>query len=183
MSDFWDDIKQYSGPESSLDIYLQGKTASQQTSLRDLTDKARKESALELPQVAGVRVRFAANLGALLTYDDAPAPDAEGTVILVKTAMGKSTSYEDRVFVLWDDGKFRAIQAEHLRRASTRSKQAQSFRMVVSDLGDLSGFFSASSQPDELVHTSTKDLWSFQKAGDKFVIERLFNDNGKPLKV
>jgi len=36
---------------------------------------------------------------------------------------------------------------------------------------------------DELVHKATKDLWSFREDGGQFVIERLFNDSGDPLKV
>ena len=36
---------------------------------------------------------------------------------------------------------------------------------------------------EELVHKATKDLWSFKKDGDNYVIERLFDESGNPLKV
>lgn len=185
-SDFWKDMQTAFVADSSLDLHLQGKTlgGKKATSIRELTEAGRLAHALPTPAEAGTRVRFESNIGSVLTYDDVPAPNAEGTVILVKTAMGKMTSHDERVFVLWDDGQFRAIMAEHLRPAGTITRRARNFRMVVSDLGDISNFFTAAvGQADELIHKSTKDLWSFRKNGDDFVIERLFNDNGQPLKV
>jgi len=124
------------------------------------------------------------NLGAVLTYDDPPADGLEGTVVTVKTGGGVTTHLDNRLFVLFDDGKFRGIQAEHLRLAGT-SKRASNVRMVVSDLGDLSSFFvqAASGADDELVHRATKDLWALKQDGDNFVIERLFDETGNPLKV
>lgn len=251
--------------ESSIDQYLQGKTLDghQTRSMQELTDKHRAANALQLPVDAGTRVQFIANLGSVLSYSDIPDDGMEGTVVTVKTGAGHTTSLDDRVFVQWDDGKFRSILAEHLRRAKTaatlsprhrsalkwlkqnigrlrvdendedaihgalieagvlkdndrdlkvvqdilsfartemswtggtfekalgnlrfaRAAQFQSVRMVVSDLGDLSGFFQASSREDELIHKSTQDLWAFRQDGDQYVIERLFDDTGKPLKV
>lgn len=34
-----------------------------------------------------------------------------------------------------------------------------------------------------LVHQAEQDLWSLTKEGDSFVIRRLFDDTGEPLKV
>ena len=182
---FWDDMQNAFVGESSLDLHLQGKTpgGKQATSIRELTEAGRLAHALELPAEVGTRVRFESNIGSILTYDDVPGPNDEGTVILVKTAMGKMTAHDDRVFVLWDDGNFRAIMAEHLRPAGTLTRRSRNFRMVVADLGDISSFFTAAAAPDELIHKSTQDLWSFKKNGDDFVIERLFNDTGSPLKI
>jgi hypothetical protein len=74
--------------------------------------------------------------------------------------------------------------AEHLRLAGVTSKRGSAVRMVVADLGDISSFFTtASSGQDELVHKATRDLWSFRNDGGQFVIERLFDDSGRPLKV
>jgi len=53
---------------------------------------------------------------------------------------------------------------------------------VVSDLGDLSMFFNSTSRVDELVHKATKDLWAVKQTGGQYVIQRLFNDNGEPLR-
>jgi hypothetical protein len=53
-------------------------------------------------------------------------------------------------------------------------------RRRVASLQDLTGFTRVSA--DTLVHRSQKELWSLQKDGDKFFIERLFDDNGQPVK-
>jgi hypothetical protein len=51
-------------------------------------------------------------------------------------------------------------------------------------LGDLTQFFSSSrTASDTLIHKATKDLWSLKKDGSDYVIERLFDDSGSPLKV
>lgn len=153
------------------------------TSMRALTDKAREASALKLPVNAGTRVAFKVNLGSVMTYSDVPHPACEGTVITVRTAEGPMTHQASNVFVLWDDGKFRSIRAEHLK-PGTSKKTASNFRMVASSLGDLSEMFgTVKTGGDELIHKATKDLWSCRKEGGQFVIERLFDDTGKPLKV
>lgn len=59
-------------------------------------------------------------------------------------------------------------------------KQA-SMRKKVASLGDLSSFIRLSSE--QLIHRSSRDLWSLKKEGDgSFYIERLFDDDGHPLK-
>lgn len=53
-------------------------------------------------------------------------------------------------------------------------------RQKVASLAQLSGFERVSS--DTLVHKSTQDLWALRKEGEGYFIERLFQDNGQPLK-
>jgi hypothetical protein len=54
-------------------------------------------------------------------------------------------------------------------------------RKVVASMSDLRTFTRISSET--LVHKSNNDLWSLRKEADgKFYIERLFDDNGEPLK-
>ena len=53
-------------------------------------------------------------------------------------------------------------------------------RMRLASLKDLSGFTRVSA--DTLIHKSQQELWSLQKEGDKFYIQRLFDDNGTPVK-
>jgi len=198
MHDFWDEVVKNAGEVGDADSpdfdfsTMDGRTAAdacrlpvpKESALRELTDAARAANAIDPAQDAGTRVRFVSNLGAVLTYDDPPADGLEGTVVTVKTGGGVTTHLDNRLFVLFDDGKFRGIQAEHLRLAGT-SKRASNVRMVVSDLGDLSSFFvqAASGADDELVHRATKDLWALKQDGDNFVIERLFDETGNPLKV
>lgn len=153
-------------------------------SVRTLTDQVREKNAVSAEIESGSRVAFIANLGSLLTYDDPPADGLEGTVVTVRTAMGNATTHEGRVFVLWDDGKFRPVQRDHVRMASNNKKTANNVRMRVADLGDISMLFTASSDGQDLVHKATQDLWALkQDNGGSYVIERLFDDSGKPLKV
>jgi len=203
MGGFWDEVIANVGPVEGEDRDLdfadvdmspaveacQGMPfgGNDETSLHDLTDAARRAAAIDPNQNAGTRVRFIANVGSILSYDDPPADKLEGMVVAVKTGSGVTTHMDDRLFVLWDDGKFRDIKAEHLRLARG-SKRASNVRMVVADLGDISSFFSpvasiTGSAGDELVHMSTKDLWAVKQEGGNFVIERLFDTTGNPLKV
>lgn len=188
MSDFWDEMGMAFVGSTAIDEYLgEGSRkleGTHYTSVRNLTDVIREAHALPLPVEAGTRVRFMSNIGSVLSYDDIPGPKVEGTVVTVRTGTGNATALDERVFVLWDDGKFRPIMAEHLRPAGVTSKRGSTVRMVVADLGDISSFFSAASGGrDELVHKATKDLWSFRQEGEQYVIERLFNETGAPLKV
>jgi hypothetical protein len=155
------------------------------TSVRGLTDDAREKLALKLPVEVGTRVAFIANAGSVLAYDDMPEPEMEGVVVAVKTASGDVTSYDGKVFVRWADGLLRGIYAEHLRQASGTTRRSAAVnppgRQKVASLGDLTDFLRIAS--DQLVHKATKDLWSLKRDREGFVIERLFDDNGSPLKV
>jgi hypothetical protein len=53
-------------------------------------------------------------------------------------------------------------------------------RMRVASCKDLTAFTRVSE--DTLVHKSDRELWTLRKEADGFVIERLFDDNGGPLK-
>jgi hypothetical protein len=130
---------------------------------------------------SGKRVAFVTNLDSVLTYGNFPDPGTAGTVVKVRTGTGDATMFEERVFVLWDDGKMRPILAKHLKPSP--NKTATNVRMVVADLGDIATFFTPTTAGDELVHKATKDLWSLQQNGEGFVLERLFQQDGKPLKV
>lgn len=189
MSDFWADMNEVYAVESAIDHHLMDHELDGEhfQQVRKLTEKDRKANALSLPVDAGARVSFITNLGSLLTYSDPPDEGLEGTVVTVRTAQGDTTFQDERVFVAWDDGQFRAILAEHLRRAKGNRRQARNVRLVLADIGDLSQFFvpagGVSRKADDLVHKATKDLWSFRQEGKNFVIERLFQENGEPLKV
>jgi len=105
---------------SAMDTHLSGKSLEESFgSVRGLTDKMREANALSLPVEAGVKVVFAGGMGAYLTYDDIPADGITGEVVTVKSATGEITHHEGKVFVKWDDGKFRPTHAEHLRLAGT----------------------------------------------------------------
>lgn len=171
---------------SSLDAYLQDRAEhGVGVSVRKLTDRARAADALPTPCDAGLRVAFVTNLGSVMAYPSPPAPDTQGTVVMVRTAEGDQTSLHGMVFVKFDDGRFMAVDPEHLRRAPANTKMASAFTRRVGSLGDLSGFLRWGQDGDnELIHHATKDLWSFEQTdqGD-FVISRLFDDTGEPIQV
>ena len=73
---------------------------------------------------------------------------------------------------------FRSINAQYLKAIDT-SKKAHTIR--TSSLGDLSDFLRVSS--DTLIHKATKDIWSFTKDGDEYVIERVLGEDDTPLKI
>ena len=135
------------------------------------------------PYRCGDRVAFVATLSSLLSYPSPPDNREGGTVVRLRTAGGTATEHEGRVFVKWDSGAFLPVAREHLRTTPPGTKNASSFVRTVSALGDLGDFLKAGSD-EELVHKATRDLWSLSKSsGGGFVIERLFDATGEPLKV
>ena len=184
--EFYSDLHLGATTISSLDAYLQNReTQGVGKDLRGLTDRGRAAAALPLPVPVGVRVSFFTNLGSVMAYPDPPAAQAEGTVVMVRTAEGDQTGMDGMVFVKFDAGQFMAVHAEHLRKTSPNRKVASGFVRRVANLGDLTGFLRWGGDDDnELVHRATKDLWSFDTtSGGDFVISRLFDDTGEPLKV
>lgn len=130
---------------------------------------------------AGSRVRFVASLQSLLTYDKAPEHGSYGTVVLLKTAMGRSTDLNGRVAVIWDNTGFMPVYSKHLHETG---KQDSKVASVVSDIRSLASSFMMGSTSDELVHKATQDLWSVTVAtSGEVVVERLFDESGEPLKV
>jgi hypothetical protein len=173
---------------NAIDRILQGKLLgdSRTTSLQDLTDKGREANSLSGPFNAGQRVSFIANVGSVLTYDNVPGDGVDGTIIKIKSGAQKITAQGDLVFVQWDDGNFRPILAQHLRPGSSSKRMARNVAVRVADFSSLVGLFTphvTSSADDELVHRATKDLWSFRQDEGGYVIERLFDYKGEPLKV
>ena len=193
MDDFWEEMQGAYASKSAIDLHLQeddhALDGDHYKQVRELADSTKGKKKLKIPVEAGTRVRFLANLGSVLTYPDIPDEGVQGTVVTVRSANGDVTSDRGRVFVMWDDGTFRPIMAEHLRRGRSSKRMARTVRIVTSDLDGLAMFFAPSMSSlgvmggDDLVHKSTQDLWSFKQNGDDFVIERLFNESGDPLQV
>lgn len=73
------------------------------------------------------------------------------------------------------------IDALFQREASTPQVKTASHRMRVASLKDLSGFTRTSAET--LIHKSNRDLWALKKdSNNNLYVERLFDDNGSPLK-
>lgn len=59
-------------------------------------------------------------------------------------------------------------------------KTASKTRIKVGSLQQLSAFTRLSAET--LIHRSTQDLWAIKEAEGTYYIERLFNDDGSPIK-
>lgn len=172
MSKFWENGG-FFGESNALDNYL-----SADSSVRDY---ARTRGIFSGPLPSGTRVAFSGTLSALLAYPSPPQQGETGTVVKVRTAMGDTTEQDGMVFVKFDEGRLAALHRTHLRPAPATTRTANAYRMTVTAMGDLSDFLKSAG--DDLIHKSTKDLWKLSKDGDEYVIERLFDETGKPLKV
>ena len=188
---FWDNLLKdatFGGSNDSINMFLDDAVETRMSpksidrdfeKLRNLTDVGRKAQALSLPVAEGTRVSFKGNMGAFLSIPNLPEQDLQGTVVSVRSASGEVTFHEENVFVEWDDGEFRSINAQFLVEVESTTKV--SHKMRVSSLGDLSDFLRVSS--DTLVHKSTKDIWSFKKEGEEYIIERMLGEDDSPLKI
>lgn len=185
--DFWTSLTENSSSQlltAAMDTHLSGKAIGESfEGVRALSDAGRAKKALALPVEAGTRVAFVSNVGAVLTYENPPEPGSMGTVVTVKSAGSNVTAHEGKVFVSWDDGRFLPVHSEHLVLANKGGhvkRQASSVR--VASLGDLTSFFTKVGN-DTLVHKSTRDLWALKQDANGYLIERLFDDHGEPLKA
>ena len=155
-----------------MDDFLKGR--SKKASKRSFGPRPRK---LE----AGERVRFAGGLESVFSYPNPPAPGESGSVVLVRTASGDTTCVGPGVFIKWDSRDVAELMdPRHLLAGSATDKTANTVSMRLAGVGDLADFVR---HGDDLVHKATKDLWALRKDGDDFVIERLFEEEGGPLKV
>jgi hypothetical protein len=189
MSDkFWEDVLAGSLGSEDTTIDLMLKTEDERNRYARSLHKGRKlqvvPDSLGRTPKAGTRVAFDDSVEALLSYSDFPEPyndakRAEGTVVCVRTSSGDTTEFDGRVFVHWDDGQLRSISRHHLLPGS-RKRTARSVRIMTADLGDLTDFFRGDG--NDLIHKATKDLWSCRVEGDQYVVERLFDTDGEPLK-
>lgn len=173
--------------DASLDytsLYLEGgpsappeKRIAARTSVRALVTR---ETVVQYPPMTGTRVAFSTDLEAVLSYANPPAGGSTGTIVTVRTASGDVNHHSGMVFVKWDTGRMMRVYASHLR-PSGHHRIADAVVRRASELGDLGDFLKLSK--DTLVHKATKDLWSLRKVGEDFVVERLFDETGDPLKV
>jgi hypothetical protein len=142
----------------------------EESSIRDLVHvKQAKTSSL----VDGARV-YAYHNNGMIIPGNLPSQGTKGTVVAVNTMSGRKTAMDGQVFVKWDNSnKITQAPLTNVRLASKRVSSLEGFYVVAGT--NLDG---------ELVHRSSKDLWSVKLGDDgKYDIERLFDDNGSPLKV
>lgn len=177
---FIDDFSFSSSKTSSLDEVLNTPSVSA------LVDRAREKLSSDKVKdfVEGVRVASNTNNG-LLIPNDLPISGTKGTVVKVRTASGDVTNFENGIFVQWDGrgDTVNCVSPDFLRIASKKVAGLDDF-IVLSGPSLLSSTMVSGSQVGDLVHKSTKDLWTVKLSEDgTYDIERLFDDDGNPLKV
>jgi len=177
---FIDDFSFSSSKTSSLDECLNTPSVSA------LVDRTREKLSSEKVKdfVEGVRVVANTNNG-LLIPNDLPISGTKGTVVKVRTASGEVTHFEKGIFIQWDGkgDKVHCVSPDFLRIASKKVAGLEDF-IVLSGPSLLSNTMLTGAQSGDLVHKSTKDLWTVKLAEDgTYDIERLFDDDGNPLKV
>ena len=161
---------------SSMDSVLE-------TRIGDLTDRGRKNKRKALNFEDGMRVVAYTNNGAVIP-GQLPKSGTKGTVVSVKTATGDVVSLDGEIFVKFDSrDKIDRIPANFLRVASMKVSNINDHFIVLSG-PNLSASFMSQAGESTLVHKATQDLWSMKVSEDgSFDVERLFDDNGNPLKV
>ena len=97
-------------------------------------------------------------------------PDFDLTSIGSGEATGMDAFFEGSPQIVSPVGV--AAQIEASKPAPTRIK--------LTKVSQLDGFVRTSAEG--LINKSTQDLWAIKKNGDDFYIERLFQDDGNPLK-
>lgn len=174
MSNFWESGGfVVSATVGSMDAHLSGNTTMQ--------DYVRGRTASVGAVPSGTRVVFDGKLASLLAYSEPPERGDLGTVVMCRTAMGDTTEHDGLVFVKFDGGRFMGVHRAHLVSAPSASRTAHAYRMTVTAVGDLTDFMKSAGE--DLIHKSTKDLWKLSKTDGEYVIERLFDETGNPLKV
>jgi hypothetical protein len=160
---------------ASLDAVLE-------TKISDLNDRTRKTKAKSFQE--GIRVVAHTNNG-LVIPGQLPKAGTKGVVVSVKTANGDVTSLDGEVFVRFDGrDKIDRIPSNFLRQASMKVSNLDDHFIVLSGPSLMASFATASGEENVLVHKATQDLWSMKVSEDgSFDVERLFDDNGNPLKV
>jgi len=133
--DFWERLVEGHTQTTVPDAVDQRISARDFGAVQALTDKGKEARAFELPVSAGTRVAFVGNLGSVLAYEDPPENGLEGEVVTVRSASGDITAHDGKVFVKWDDGVFRSVYAQHLRKVSApEEKQSSYMKEFLSDL-------------------------------------------------
>lgn len=161
---------------SSMDAVLE-------TKISEITDRGRKNKTKALNFEDGMRVVAHTNNGVVIP-GQLPRAGTKGTVVSVKTATGDVVSLDGEVFVRFDGrNNIDRIPAAFLRVASMKVSSLDEHFIVLSG-PNLSASFMSQAGESTLVHKSTQDLWSMKVSDDgSFDVERLFDDNGNPLKV
>jgi len=151
------------------------------TDTSDLVDRVRQRKSERAKYADGTRVYAFVNNG-LIIPSGFPRAGSKGTVLAVRTASGEVTGLDGDVFVRWDGReKIESVPSAFLRKASVKVSNLDDF-VFLSGNATMQAF--ASEEDNQLVHKATKDLWTVKIGDDgSFDVERLFDEDGNPLKI
>jgi hypothetical protein len=152
-----------------------------ETKMSDLTTKGRSQAKAK-SYSDGTRVVAHTNNGVVLP-GQLPLAGTKGTIVAVRTANGEVTSLDGESFVRFDGrDKIDRIPNEFLRVAAMKVSNLDDHFIVLSGPSLYASF--SNNREATLIHKSTKDLWSVRVSEDgSYDVERLFDEDGNPLKV
>lgn len=152
-------------------------------SVSNLIDKKRKQ-AKESDLTDGTVVVAFTNNG-LITPSGYPEQGTKGVVYAVETMAGQKTAMDGSAFVKWEgSNKITLAPLTHIKVASKKVASLDGFIPAFNVNSSLADYLAKSNMDDVLVHKATQDLWSLKVGEDgSYDIERLFDDDGNPLKV
>lgn len=136
------------------------------------------------PARYGQSVRLVPSMGYMLA-SKLPSTGASGSVVCVRTARGQVSAVGGQgLFTAWTDGQFLEVPPELLREA-TGGKYDPVLARRVANLDEVVGreYALSAGSPKELIHKATRDLWAFQQIDGEYRLCRLFNHDGRPLRV
>jgi hypothetical protein len=149
------------------------------TNMIDLVGRKNKKEAATFKE--GSRVVAFTNNGIVIP-GQLPSSGTKGTVVTVETVNGPTTHLGNEIFVRFDGrNKIDNVPADFLKLASMKVSNLDEHFIILSGPSLMSHIASGE---NALVHKSTKDLWSVKVSEDgTYDVERLFDDDGNPLKV
>lgn len=183
MSNFWDEISFNDGKKTAgLDFNIDPTQ-----SVYSLSDKAQTtKKQAKLP--AGISVTANLNIGRV-PPTTMPKQGTVGEIVSVKTATGETTELDGEVFVRWNGrARIDRVAKEFLiiNKTKTASEDLSSLYAQPLSMAEYKEAFAfnAGAKQADLVHMASEDLWELgvDEKGE-YAIERLFDDNGDPLKV
>lgn len=186
--DLFSDITTSFGPmgdTSYMDAALSNESVTSKLAVQDIQEMLPGAETLTFkswPPKSGTRVAFKGDLQSLIAYPNPPSKGEQGTVVKVRLSTGDQTTKDKLAFIQWDNGTFMPAYKDHLVRPSKARKTASFVRIATHSLGDLTSFFAQVGSGSDLVHKSSRDLWALEKEGDQYVLSRLFDGDGNPIK-
>lgn len=125
----------------------------------------------------GTRVKLSSSIESMLMYPNIGG-DVFGTIVRPK----RDPSSQRTAFVKWDNGDIFEMENRYLSRVGEGING--NYIKLGGKLSNstMSDFVKSTKTDGGVIHLSTNDLWGVRKQGSEFVLERMFDNNGFPIK-